>query len=229
MADTTADTRLPGQWRDRLSLGGFLALAFLISQVPVIGLPFEWFETFLHETSHALAAVLTGGDVRRFVLNVDGSGAVFYAGGIQVIVGFAGYAGTIIWGCLLWLAATGAGPRASKSILIVLGLSAILAPILWTPFTAPVTWLVSLAIAAIPLLACTHGNGWLARHLPRFMGAFAVVSGFASILMLLNPQIGHNDAQILSGATGIPGIIWIVLWLLAGLGALYGTWKLSAR
>jgi len=63
--------------------------------------PFLIFSTFIHETCHALATVLTGGKVDSLTVALDGSGLTFRQGGIGLIVVPAGYIGTALVGGLL--------------------------------------------------------------------------------------------------------------------------------
>src|SRR5215813_1562437 len=66
--------------------------------------PIRLFVTFIHESSHALAAVLTGGSVQSLTIASDGSGLT-YAGSpgffSSLLVSSAGYLGTTIAGVLM--------------------------------------------------------------------------------------------------------------------------------
>src|SRR5437868_10266450 len=66
--------------------------------------PVRLFVTFIHESSHALVAVLTGGSVQSLTIASDGSGLTYSApagffGG--VLTSSAGYLGTTIAGVLM--------------------------------------------------------------------------------------------------------------------------------
>jgi len=52
----------------------FIVVAFIIDYKPLLNLPFLWSETFFHEISHGLAALLTGGTIHNIALNFNGSG-----------------------------------------------------------------------------------------------------------------------------------------------------------
>ncbi len=69
-------------------------------------LPFSWLDTFLHEISHGLVAVLTGGEIVKIHLRLNGGGECHYAGGWQMLVNFAGYAGASLWGAALYVGAS---------------------------------------------------------------------------------------------------------------------------
>lgn len=83
----------------------FASLAtVLLSVVPyarIITYPFLIFSTFIHETSHAVAAIFTAGSVESLIVNWDGSGVTYSRGGIRAIVASSGYLGAAVFGSFL--------------------------------------------------------------------------------------------------------------------------------
>src|SRR5215203_1307600 len=66
--------------------------------------PIRLFVTFIHESSHALIAVLTGGSVQSLTIATDGSGEVYSASSNMVgelLTSSAGYLGTTAFGVLM--------------------------------------------------------------------------------------------------------------------------------
>src|SRR6185369_9375667 len=66
--------------------------------------PVRLFVTFVHESSHALVAVLTGGSVQSLTISSDGSGVVYSMGSgliSQLLTSSAGYLGATAFGVLL--------------------------------------------------------------------------------------------------------------------------------
>lgn len=59
------------------------------------------FIVFLHESSHALAALLTGAEISEFNMDPREGGHVLFRGGTFWIVAMSGYLGSLIWGILL--------------------------------------------------------------------------------------------------------------------------------
>lgn len=85
---------------------GAVAALIVIGFIPYAGLvtyPIRLFSTFVHETSHALAALVTFGDVHGMVVRADGSGTTWVSGGSTFLVGTAGYLGTTLFGILMLL------------------------------------------------------------------------------------------------------------------------------
>lgn len=99
---------------------GLLGIA--LSYVPFLGLlfyPVRLFVTFLHEASHGLAAIVTGGQLLQFTLAPDTSGLAYTRGGFRPLILVAGYAGSCLWGGLLLVASRRAGWE--KAVLLSLG------------------------------------------------------------------------------------------------------------
>jgi hypothetical protein len=87
--------------------------------------PFKLFVVFLHETSHAIATIVTGGRLAAIALEWDESGATYAASGegIFFIIAISGYIGSIIWGyAMLRASLTG---RWVRTVSLVVGLTVI--------------------------------------------------------------------------------------------------------
>jgi hypothetical protein len=87
--------------------------------------PFKLFVVFLHETSHAIATIATGGQLHSISIAWDESGATYARSGegVFVVIALAGYIGSIIWGYLMLRASlTG---RWIRSVSVVVGLTVI--------------------------------------------------------------------------------------------------------
>ncbi len=89
--------------------------------------PFRLFGTFVHETSHALATVLSGGSVEGMHVNWDTSGQTLSRGGARFFVSSAGYLGSMILGVGLLVA--GSRRKWAKGSMIALGAATLLATV----------------------------------------------------------------------------------------------------
>jgi len=83
---------------------GCAALVLLLWWTPLL-LPFRLFVTMVHELSHALVAILTGGQVLGIAIRLDGSGVTYARGGNLVLTASAGYVGSSVFGAVLLLVA----------------------------------------------------------------------------------------------------------------------------
>lgn len=87
---------------------GATALTFALSFIPfasVLTYPIRLFSTFIHETGHILAALLTFGSVKSMTVHLDTSGLTYTAGGLRFAISSAGYVGTALFGALMLLGA----------------------------------------------------------------------------------------------------------------------------
>lgn len=101
---TVEATRRGADRRHWLGLALLAVALIVLWQVPWLGwlaYPFRLFGTFVHELSHGLAAIATGGAFQRFSVQPDLSGLAWSAGGTRVVVTSAGYLGSAIFGGVL--------------------------------------------------------------------------------------------------------------------------------
>src|SRR5512141_2234401 len=66
--------------------------------------PIRLFVTFIHESSHALVAFVTGGSVQSLTIAADGSGVVYSAASgwfSGLLTSSAGYIGTTVFGVMM--------------------------------------------------------------------------------------------------------------------------------
>lgn len=112
----------------RPAIGFIIAAAIvtlLLWNLPILNIvfyPFKLFVTFVHETSHGLAAILTGGYWDSFMVSPDGSGVAHTSGGFESLIVSAGYLGSSVFGALMLIAATRRGLAQSVLFLVGAGL-----------------------------------------------------------------------------------------------------------
>jgi hypothetical protein len=215
----TSDPPLPAVSHRRLEFVAYMALALALSLTPYVHRPLGWFETLFHESSHGLAAVLTGGSAQRLELAFDGSGLMWTAGGVRPVVAFAGYAGAIMWGALVYLASSAASPRTARAIGVFLLGAGCLEALCWLAWSP-----VSLGIDAF-ILGTLSTMLWrrtaaVSRPLLRLVGAYVLVSGMRSPTYVLEAGGAHNDASTLSGLLLLPEWMWVCAWCALGVVAI---------
>lgn len=86
----------------------------------VLTYPLRLFVTMIHELSHGLAAVLTGGSFLHFEVTKYGAGLAYTSGGSRFVIIQAGYVGTALFGAFLLIAANRV--RRPGAVAVVLGL-----------------------------------------------------------------------------------------------------------
>ena len=85
-----------------LALGTLLVL-IAISWQQLFFLPLRLLVVFFHESSHAVATLLTGGEVVELAIDPREGGYVLSRGGNQLLIISAGYLGSLLWGVVIFL------------------------------------------------------------------------------------------------------------------------------
>jgi len=213
---------------------GLLVLAFALIalwQVPWLGWvawPFRLFGTFVHELSHGLAAIATGGDFQRFSVHADLSGLAWSAGGIRVVVSSAGYVGSAIFGgVLIFLQARGLSPR-----VLLLGLGVVFG-VLCLLFVRNLFGVASALVLTAALLAAGAklGEAWR-DGLLKVLALTLILDGYNSlftVLVLSGSGNVQTDAQAMAQMTWLPATAWSVLWMLASTAILFFVIRFAMR
>jgi hypothetical protein len=199
----------------------FIVAAFIVDYLPFINLPFLWSETFFHEISHGLAAILTGGMIHNISLYFDGSGLCTTSGGTRFLIIFSGYAGSALWGLLIYsITATLSQSRAKFMVgimVVMLGVTLLF----WARDVSTIIILLILLLAyATPLVKSL----WFSvKFFIQLVGVFVMLDAIRSPLYLLD---GRNlgDGASLAQLTGVPEFFWVVLWFVIAAGCLYLLW-----
>ncbi len=100
-----------------------------IPQLDFLLYPFRLFVTYVHESGHGTAALLTGGQFRGFEIFANGSGQAITAGGSRLLILPAGYLGAALFGAILFYFNNRF--HQSKIIAVILGIGLIIYSILF--------------------------------------------------------------------------------------------------
>jgi len=205
--------------------------------IPYLGIvtyPIRLFVTFIHEGSHVLAALLTGGSVQSLTISWDGSGVVYSAPSNllgAMATSSAGYLGSTFFGVLLLLLIRKAVSArkvlyASAAFIAVMTLFfSVLSPML-NIFSLQVSFL-NIAFTILAGAVLTAGLFALGKYGSEKTANFAVaflaiqcllnaVFDLATVFIINAPFSGmdlQNDASNMANATGIPGFMWVLIWI----------------
>jgi len=201
-------------------------VAFVLSYVPFIHIPFTWVMTFFHEISHGMGALLTGGSVEKIQLHLRGSGLTETRGGIRFVVLQAGYIGAVIWGVLIYEMADEISHKITNFLAIFLaGLIAVSALLYGRDV---ITWVISAAIFGLFVSIIKLQETGLMKLALKFIGIYVLLDAVRAPLYLIDGR-NYGDGAQLAGLTGIPEILWVSLWLVIGFGGVFYLWKTSRK
>ncbi len=200
-------------WR-RFVLPLAAALCVLAAWDSVFVWPLRLFVVFLHELSHGLAAVATGGTIVRIELSPAEGGLCVTRGGSRFFVLSAGYLGSLLWGVLILLA--GARGRRDRQAVTALGLLTLVVTLVY----------VRSLFGFVYGLAAGTAFVAVAYKLPASASdAVLVLVGTVSCLYapwdvasdVLLRDIPGSDAHALGALTGIPAVVWGLFWMAVAL------------
>lgn len=195
---------------------GVVLVLWNVPQLGFVLYPVRLFVTFVHESGHGLAAILTGGHFENFRVDPNTAGVALTAGGSRLLILPAGYLGAALFGALLfYITNTVPYPRTISLILAIL-VAAI--TILFTDLLST-AWLVGLG-SALVLLALWRFADRSVNLL--VLDALAMLAGL-NVLLDLVALITHSNAamgEVLNDAAAFsrdiapifPPVVWAVLW-----------------
>jgi hypothetical protein len=199
--------------------------AIVIKQLPVISIPFNWLESYFHEISHGIAAILTGGKVLRIQLFANGAGLCTTQGGIGFVISFAGYAGATFWGWGIYTLAN-AHQKAAQIFSVLIFILLVSSIVFWGRDI--LTWFILAVLAALFLLTIKLKKIHYLQRLMQLFGLLILLNSLSSPSYLLDGR--HlGDGAALASMTFIPEIIWVLIWFSVALLALYSLYKTAKK
>ncbi len=205
-----------------LGLAVWLTVMWLFWWSPVI-YPVKLFVVLLHEASHGLVAVLTGGTIQRIVVTPDQGGVCYCPGGNPFLSLSAGYLGSLGFGALILLLAR-AGKPAPRHTTTLIGAAVL---VLTAFYVRNAFGILFGALFGAALIAM-RGLGRTVHVL--VLTALGLTSCLYALLdiksdILDRPYL-HSDASMLADLTGVPTVVWGVLWIALGVAV---SWWLFRR
>ncbi len=183
-------------------------LAFFFWNTIVV-YPIKLFVVFLHELSHGIAAIATGGKIVKVEISYLIGGVCYTQGGNSFTIASAGYLGSILLGGLLLVQAS----KTNRTKLLGLFLAVVV--ILVTIFYIRNSFglIFGFGFGAILLLLSFFLPSFILEWILKFIG---IVSCFYVLIDikedLFTTQYRGSDADALQTLTGVPSIAWAILW-----------------
>lgn len=208
-----------------LAFYSIMALSFFLNRLPFAGVFFRTVNTMLHESGHAIGAILTSGEVVRIDLNKDTSGLAETrskgkAGAF--ITSFAGYPFAAAASSLL-LVLTIHGQH--KIVAFILLSFVMLNLMLFVRNMFGILWL--LLFSALIIVSVWYTNDLVLKLLILFVSMIAFTETLASTLVItylaMTKPKKSGDMANMQKTTGIPAGFWALVNFLIVLGVLYYT------
>jgi hypothetical protein len=205
----------------------FAALVYAGWSTPFV-FPLKIFVVFLHELSHGLAAVLTGGSIVRIELSPDEGGLCTTLGGWPFVITSAGYLGSLLFGASFLVAGGRARPAVQGLLVGLTGAAVLGGTVSWVRTAFGFAWGVGAGAALLAVAV------WLPRgaavFVLRLLGVTSCLYAVWDIVSdLVLRSVPRSDANALARMTGIPGIVWGLLWAAAAVWILLSALRAAAR
>jgi len=200
-----------GKLRFLLGFGLFFAALWLAWDTALV-YPLKIFVVLLHEVSHAIAVVATGGTLDSITLDPRQGGATYFHGGSAFLALSAGYLGSLLWGGLLFTAGRNDRVRADW----VNGGIGVLVILLTLFFVRSSFGVVFGIFFGVAMVAASRNVG--ATWNRRLLLTIGLTSALYAVLdiksdVLDRPEL-HSDAYMLAELTGIGNAtMWGILWM----------------
>jgi hypothetical protein len=207
------------------------ALAFVVvlilwhvPQLDFVLYPLRLFVTFVHESGHGLAAIVSGGHFERFVVLANGGGYAVTGGVSRALILPAGYLGAALFGAALFYV-TNTVPF-PKTISIALGIVVAAITLLYTDLLST-AFLVGIAFAFVLIALWRYADRGLNMLV---LNVLALIAGLNAVLDLVSlvsnsgVSMGaiRNDAAAFSAQVAplIPPFVMALLWALIAVALL---------
>ncbi|MEH7352083.1 M50 family metallopeptidase [Neobacillus drentensis] len=196
----------------------FLILAILLIHVPILGNYVKVINTLIHESGHALIALL-GGNVERISLFMNSEGATFSNQSTWIGSFFTSLAGYTFASFMAFLSFLLIRKKKETLLIDILLGFIFLNLIFWVRNPYGIFWLCSFAVSFLILLI--KGSQCLRDRLLLLIAAILLVDSVKSAfeicyLSVLQPQAA-GDAANLAQLTIIPAPIWGIFFFLQAL------------
>ena len=208
------DDRTKQRFRFLAVSGALFAAAWILWNTPFV-YPVKLFVVLLHEISHGLATLATGGQILAIDVTPQEGGSCRCAGGNAFLALSAGYLGSLLWGGLMiWGAERFPKSSAWLAVVIAAVVGGITLVFVREPFAAA----FGLAFAAALVVVAWRGGWKVSRWVLTVLGLISCLYAVLDIKsdILDRPEL-KSDARMLAELTGIPTLVWGVLWIAIAL------------
>lgn len=188
--------------------------------------PVKLFVVLLHEISHMLTAVFSGGTVKELEVDYHIGGSCIIQGGNQWLTALAGYLGSLLLGSVMFLSAKNV--RLCKLMCCFISLLFTIIAVMYIKVLFGI--LFTLGFALILFLLILIPFDYFRRVFMKILGILSCLYILFDVKSdLLTFEYKDSDALALEKATSIPSIYWGILIFIITLITIYQLLKFNFR
>ncbi len=186
--------------------------------------PIKLFVVLIHEISHAISAILSGGKIISFNIGFDLSGKCETENGNNILIAASGYLGSLLFGLLIFYSTY--NKKIGKWLLIFIAFLILITSVsLMQNFS-----LILLAVLFSVLLFISAF--FLQIRIDSYILKLFGMSSCIYVLFdikddVLSANSALSDASILSDLINVPTIVIGLIWLIISLAGIFFIMKLS--
>lgn len=195
-----------------------LAIISVIFWDSILIYPIKLFVVLLHEISHGLAAIFTGGKVVSLEIYDNLGGKCISNGGILIIIANAGYLGSLGFGVLMFISAY----KKNFSFWVNTGLS-ILLILFAANFMAEFTGIVyTMLFALVLFLSPRFFPDIIHSYIMKFLGLISALYVVVDIKEdIITEAIRETDALLIARLTETSPVFWGMIWLIISVAVIF--------
>lgn len=206
----SADTTTRKRWGFLAGFAVYFVALWFFWYSPVV-FPLKIFVVLLHEISHGLVALATGGRIEQIAVSANEGGFCQCPGGSAFLTLSAGYLGSLAWGVLIVWAALGRESWA-RVMMGLVGAVVLAMSIFFVRNFFGLAFGIAFGVAMVA--AAAYLGSRLNRVLLLVLGLTSCLYAILDIKsdVLDRPEL-PSDARMLAELTGVPTVVWGVLWI----------------
>lgn len=219
-----------------------ILIVYVLWNIPALSIvlyPLRLFTTYVHEAGHAVATIISGGQVIGFLVSPDGSGLMTRAGGWDWLIGPAGYLGAALFGSVLFYVVNRM-PRFVNGIAVMLGGSIAVFTVLFARSDEqglPVALLIGVGAGVLLIVLGLRVHGAITLLILNVLAVSTALEAFFDLRYLIwmsdasRGAVMNDAAQFSQRVTPlIPPSLIALTWagiaiIMFGIALYYGVWK----
>ncbi len=188
--------------------------------------PLKILVVLFHELSHGLAALVTGGSIEHIEISLDQGGVCTTRGGSSFLILNAGYLGSLAWGIAFLVVA--ARTRHDRLVVGLVGTMLILVTLVYMRSLVGFVYgiLAGVVLLGVATMLPNKVSDLLLTVLGTVSCLYAVWDIGSDVIFR---HIPGSDAHRLAELTGIPSMVWGLVWIVVSVGVTIEALGIASR
>ncbi|NJD22559.1 MAG: M50 family metallopeptidase [Melioribacter sp.] len=200
-----------------------LIISFLLWDTFLV-YPVKLFVVIIHEISHAISAIVSGGKVIAFNIGFDLGGKCETENGNNIFIAAAGYLGSLLFGLLIFYSTY--NKKIGKWLLIIIALLILITSVSLMQNFSLILWTVLYSVLLFVSAFFLYIR--IDSYILKLFGMLSCIYVLFDIKEdILSTNSAISDASILSDLINVPTIVIGLIWLIISLAGIFLIMRLS--